>query len=354
MEKLGITIPTLTASLDRIPQYAALAEAGGLHSTWVYELYRNPFAMLCTSAMATEHVELATGIAAAFTRSPFELANAAADIDELSGGRMRLGLGIGAPELLQAFHSTNASAAIGRVREYVEAVRRSWLYLAGEHADPFTGRHYQLLPIPVNPWGLRTMARPCIPIHLGAMRPQMLSLAGEIADGWIGYLATPRFIEEDIIPGLEAGARKAGRDVSDVEMALEVVCSVSPDRDVAMHRARLQVGFYLAHPVSDVVVERHGLQTEQAALRQALISHGLEGLAQTDDRLVETFSITGTPEEARQKLSQYREIPHIILHTPYLPVIGAEGSEDAYQQIISAFGAIAADLSAQTTGIPAA
>src|SRR4051794_40719603 len=130
--KLGITMPSRSAPLARIPDYARMAEDAGFDSAWTYELYRNPFSMLQTSALATSSVQLGTGLAAAFTRSPFECANAAADVDEASGGRMNLGLGTGVPEFLAAFHSTDFQRPVGRLREYVECLRRSWAYLAGE------------------------------------------------------------------------------------------------------------------------------------------------------------------------------------------------------------------------------
>jgi alkanesulfonate monooxygenase SsuD/methylene tetrahydromethanopterin reductase-like flavin-dependent oxidoreductase (luciferase family) len=130
--KLGITMPSRTAPLARIPDYAQMADEAGFESVWTYELYRNPFAMLCTSALATSKAELCTGLATAFSRSPFEAANAAADVDELSGGRMKLGLGTGVPEFLGAFHSTDFKKPIKRIGEFIDAMRHSWEYLAGE------------------------------------------------------------------------------------------------------------------------------------------------------------------------------------------------------------------------------
>ena len=128
-----------------------MADEAGFDSVWTYELYRNPFAMLCTSALTTSRVELCTGLATAFNRSPFEAANAAADVDELSGGRMKLGLGTGVPEFLEAFHSTDFKTPIKRLSEYVEALRRSWAYLAGEEVEAFNGTYYQFAAPSINP-----------------------------------------------------------------------------------------------------------------------------------------------------------------------------------------------------------
>jgi alkanesulfonate monooxygenase SsuD/methylene tetrahydromethanopterin reductase-like flavin-dependent oxidoreductase (luciferase family) len=128
--KLGITMPSRTAPLSRFGDYARMADEAGFESVWTYELYRNPFSILTGAAATTSRAELCTGLATAFTRSPFEAANAAADVDEASDGRMKLGLGTGVPEFLSAFHSTDFKRPIKRLGEYVEVLRRSWAYLA--------------------------------------------------------------------------------------------------------------------------------------------------------------------------------------------------------------------------------
>jgi alkanesulfonate monooxygenase SsuD/methylene tetrahydromethanopterin reductase-like flavin-dependent oxidoreductase (luciferase family) len=91
----------------------------------------------------TSRIALATGLAAAFSRSPFEMANAAADIDELSHGRMLLGLGAGVGEFLTAFHNTDSTAVVARMREYIDVLRLSWRYLqhgeAPEYSESTTG-----------------------------------------------------------------------------------------------------------------------------------------------------------------------------------------------------------------------
>ena len=335
--KLGITMPSRTAPLARIPQYAQWADDAGFDSVWTYELYRNPFSMLATSALSTTRTELCTGLAAGFSRSPFEAANAAADVDELSNGRMRLGLGTGVPEFLRAFHSSDFVKPIGRIGEYIDVLRLSWEYLAGEPAGPYHGAHYQFSAPPINPWGLREMVRPRIPILLAGMRPQLLTMCGAKADGWIGYLYTPKYFEQVVMPNISAGAASTGRDVGSLDLACEIICCVHPDRDVAMTRAKKHVGFYLAHPVSDVVAALEGVQHLVDELRASMMTKGLAAFEDTPEELVELFSITGTPEECRQKLDTYKDLPHLALHTSYVPPFTAEESEDCYTQIVDAF-----------------
>jgi len=335
--KLGITMPSRTAPMSRFPDYARMADDAGFESVWTYELYRNPFSILNAAAATTSRAELCTGLATAFTRSPFEAANAAADVDEASDGRMKLGLGTGVPEFLGAFHSTDFKRPIKRLGEYVDVLRRSWAYLAGEQVEDYAGEFYQFAAPPVNPWGLREMARPQIPILVAGMRPQLLKLVGAMADGWIGYLYTPKFFEQVVLPNITEGARSAGRDPDKLDLACEIICCVHPDRDVALARAKKHVGFYIAHPVSDVVAEIEGVQDLVNDLRVSMFQKGLAAFEDTPEELVELFSITGTPDECRQKLETYKELPHLALHTSYVPPFDAEESEDCYLQIIDAF-----------------
>ncbi|MCD2195811.1 LLM class flavin-dependent oxidoreductase [Actinomycetospora endophytica] len=334
-----MTIPSRTGPMANVPRMAQRADAAGFDATWVYEVYRNPFTMLGTCALSTERATLGTGLAAALPRSPFETANAAADIDEMSGGRMLLGIGTGVPEFLRRFHSTDASHPLGRMSEYIEVLRRSFDYLNTGDAEKFEGKHYRFDPLTLNPWGVRELPRPQVPIALAAMGPKLLELCGRKADGWLGYFATPEFLQESVTPRIAAGADKAGRSLSDVETTVFTICCVHPDRDVAMARARRQVGFYVVHPVSDPVVELHGLGEQVGELRGRLRSEGLAAFEHTPDELVEILSITGTPEEARQKAARYEGVvDHLALHTPYVPPFTPEESEDAFDQIVGAFG----------------
>jgi probable F420-dependent oxidoreductase len=340
--RIGVTLPSRVGPITEVGAKARRAEQAGFQSVWTYEVYRNPFTLLSVAAAATEHVTLGTGLAAAFSRSPFEVANAAADIDDMSGGRMLYGLGTGVPEFLRAFHSTDAERPLGRLSEYIDVLRLSWEYLATGAAPSFDGIHYQFNAPPVNPWGEREMPRTAIPIGLAAMGPKLIELCGRKADAWIGYFATTKYVSEFVRPNLEKGAAAAGRDVSDITICAEAVCSVHEDREIAMQRARKQVGFYATHSAGAKVAAMHGLQDAVADLRRGFMREGIAAFERTDDRLIETLSITGTPEEARQKLTQYEGvIDHLVLHTPYVPPIEADEAADGFTNILETFGDLA-------------
>jgi alkanesulfonate monooxygenase SsuD/methylene tetrahydromethanopterin reductase-like flavin-dependent oxidoreductase (luciferase family) len=340
--ELGVTIPILRTPAHRFGELAQLADAAGFRSVWLSEDYRNPFVMHTVTAAVTKDIRLATGIAQAFGRSPFEMANAAVDVDELSGGRLILGIGSAGDDWLRAFHTTNNSNVIARMSEYVDMLRTSWRYFeSGASPDVrYEGQYYRFDPLPLNPWSEREMARPSIPIYLAAMRPRMLRLAGAKGDGTVGYAHTAAFASKKVLPQLAEGARSAGRDPRDLDYACLTVCSVSSDRAEAMRRAKLQVGIYVSIDITDPVVQHHGLEAEQAAIRAAIEKDGFDAAGDaTPDELVDLFAIAGTPDEARAKAVRFQEaIPHVVLSPPYAPALNPDETEDAFRNIIETFG----------------
>ena len=197
---LGITMPILNQAIDIFPELARLAEDAGFDSVWDYEFYRNPFVIHGTCARETKRIKLATGIAAGAARSPFEMANAAADVDELSKGRMIIGLGTGGAGWADTLNGTEINKPVARISEYVDVVRLIWEYMSTGNPVTHNGQFYKFTSTPGNIFGLRPMARPRIPIHIAALSPKMLELVGEKADGLIGYMYTPKYIKDVILP----------------------------------------------------------------------------------------------------------------------------------------------------------
>jgi probable F420-dependent oxidoreductase len=338
-DRIGVSLPMLNQPFERYPEFAALAEDAGFDSVWDYEFYRNPFITHALNAHATSRIQLGTGIAAAATRTPFEMANAAADVDELSGGRMILGLSTGGAGWMDHFNGTDIDRPLTRLREYIHVVRALWDHFETHEPFEFAGRIYRASSPPFNPWGTRALVRPRIPIYLAGLKEGMARLAGEIADGIFGFLPTPSFIQDHVLPNVAAGAAKAGRDPSEIDVTALVICSVSSDRDEALRRARINVGNYVAYPVSSTVIEFMGLQEHRDHVLMRLLSEGPAALATAaSDELVRTFSIAGTPDEAAEQLAAYRDVlPHIVLHTPYVPPIDQASSEDAFRSMVRAF-----------------
>jgi alkanesulfonate monooxygenase SsuD/methylene tetrahydromethanopterin reductase-like flavin-dependent oxidoreductase (luciferase family) len=327
--KIGISLPMLNQPAERFAELAALADDAGLESVWDYEFFRNPFITHGLNARATSRITLATGIATACSRSPFEMANAAADIDELSGGRALLGMASGGAGWTDVCNGAEIDRPLSRMREYVTAVRAIWDHMADGEPYAFEGEFFRTASPPFNPWGGRELARPRIPIYLGGLKPAMLGMIGEVADGYLGYLCTPEFLRDYVRPKLAASGR-------DIEIAALVLCSVNEDRAVARRLARINVGNYVAYPVSAPVVEFMGMQEDRDAVVGALMQQGPAALeTAASDALVDMFSISGKPDEAAEQLAAFDgALDHIVLHTPYVPPITGAESEAAFRNTV--------------------
>lgn len=341
MTHLGITLPTHNTRLSACVDLAVNAEQAGFDSVWAYEIYKDPTVTLAATAQATFRIQLATAPLVSFSRSPAVSAILAADLAELSNGRLLFGIGAGSPEQLASLHGVSYERAVDRLRDYVLGIRAAWRYFeTGEHTV-HAGEFYTLELPGGNPWlALRPQLRHPPPICLAAVRPRMLALAGEIADGAIGYMYTVNYAREVARPAIEHGAERAGRDPGSVHLANETVCSVSTDRAEAMRRARIQVAQYVAHPATEHIADHHGLGGSVAAARDAIMRHGPAAAeSAVGDDLVELFTISGTPDECRAKLTSYADVlTHVVLHTPYAPPLTADDSADAFDAILQTFG----------------
>ncbi len=339
-QQLGITLPGLKQPIAKYPELAELADRAGFDSLWGYEFYRNAFVMLALAAERTKNIKLCTGLATAAQRTPFEMANAIADVDELSQGRMLVATSIGGPAFTEFFMGAEIDRPASRMKEYIQILRLYWEHMSTGEPKEFKGEFFRFASPPFNPFGGRSLTRPQVPIYLGAVRPAMLRLAARSCEGVLSWLLPAEHVRDVIIPQVDEAATRAGRDPSEIDVAAYVICSISEDREVALRRARVQVGCYVAYPTAAEICVHHGLENDQQAVTEALMTGGPAALADvTSDALVETFSITGTPAEVREKVVFYREaIPHLILHTPYVPPLTAEESEDAFRNIVATFG----------------
>ena len=336
--RVGVTMPILNQPFEKFPELARLADDAGFDSLWDYEFFRNPFVIHALCASHTSRIEHATGIATSCSRSPFEMANAAADIDELTGGRAILGLATGGAMWTDVFNGADVSHPLPRLREYVECVRAVWQHYADGEPFKVEGRFHSAASPFFNPWGVPRLVRPRIPIYLSVVRPRMLQLAGEIADGVLGYLATPKYLAEVVHPNIEAGAARAGRSRDDVEIAALVLCSVSEDRDEAIRRARINVGNYICFPGANPMVEWGGVEEARNKVLEKLFTEGPSAFDLLPEEVVKMFAICGTPGEARAQLGEYDGLlDHIVLHTPYVPPLEQADSEDCFRNTVATF-----------------
>ncbi|MEW6583924.1 MAG: LLM class flavin-dependent oxidoreductase, partial [Actinomycetota bacterium] len=295
---MGAPLPPIDLELvgadpGDVARLAARAEAAGVARLWAPELHRSATVPLAVAAGATRRVEIATGIALAFTRSPMTLALEALDLDELSGGRLVLGLGAGVRRLNMRWHSVPYDPPVRRMRETVAAVRTLVAALARGEDARSPGR---LVDVDVT--GLRrglAAPRAAIPVWLAAVNPGMARLAGEIADGLLDHPVTTRaWLDDEIRPALAAGAARAGRPAPPVAAA--VTCAVDDDDPGRARRAAaLTVGFYATVRTYEPLFAGHGFGGRLGRIRRAFAAGDADALADAvGDDMVDAFALAGT------------------------------------------------------------
>jgi F420-dependent oxidoreductase-like protein len=313
--KLGVHIGYWGLGLSSSDQREIVQEAErlGYESVWAAEAYGSDAAtVLGWLAGLTETIKLGSAIFQMPGRSAAMTAMTAATIDQLSGGRMLLGIGSSGPQVAEGWHGQRFARQIQRTREYVEVVRMA---LARERVV-YDGETLTL-PLPDGPGrALKLTIAPLqerIPIYLAAIGPNNTKLAGEIADGWIPTLFSPEHVAE-FVPLLEEGAARAGRTLEGFDIAPQVNVCITDDLESGRNLMRPFIALYVGGMGSreknfyNQLVQRYGFE-EEARDVQDLYLDGKreEAMARLSDELIDTVSICGPPEHVRERLAVYRD-----------------------------------------------
>jgi probable F420-dependent oxidoreductase len=269
-------------------------EAIGYDGAFSYETKHDPFLPLALAAERTSTLRLGTAIAIAFARTPMLLATLGRDLQDLSGGRMTLGLGSQIRPHITKRYSMPWSRPAARMRELVLGIRAIWDAWDGIAPLDFRGEFYThtLLPPAFDP-GPHEHGR--AKIHVAGVGPRMVAVAGEVADGLITHpFATRRSLTEQVLPAL--GRKREGFEVV-------VVCMIAtgtdgPDLDAAIATVRGQLAFYGSTPAYAPVLELEG-HGELHARLNALSKQGRwDDMAElVPDDLLESIAVVGRRDE---------------------------------------------------------
>lgn len=311
--KVGLLLAGEGMPLADLVELGVAAEKAGLDSVWHVEIQREPIVPLTAIAARTTRIRLGTGVAI-WARSPILASLAAANLDELSGGRFLYGLGTGPPEWNRRFHGMGYERPVLRIREYVDVMRGAWKAAHDGSTFDYDGELYRVEGYQRS---LR-QARERIPIVLAAVQQRMCELVGEIADGVLfNVLSTPRYVREYALPHMERGAARAGRSVRDVERAAAITAAVDADQQQARRWARHHIAFYSVIPYFDVMFRLHGFEREAAAIRDAAGRGDAAGMiAAVSKEMVGTFAIAGTPDQCREQLHAWGDLDVAVLFPP--------------------------------------
>ena len=289
------------------------AEQLGYDSVWTAEAYGSDAAtVLGWLAAQTTRIKLGAAIFQIPGRSAAMTAMTAATLDNLSGGRMLLGLGTSGPQVSEGFHGVRFARQLQRTREYVAVVRMA---LAHEKIE-FHGETLEL-PMPDGPGkALKLTVRPVqdrIPIYLAALGPKNVALAGEIADGWLPVFFSPEHTAELRAP-LEAGAARAGRALDDFRVCPTVNVMISDDLESARNAMRPMLALYVGGMGSreqnfyNRLVSSYGFEREAREVQDLyLAGRRSEAMAALPDALIDLVSIVGPRDQAKEKIRAFQD-----------------------------------------------
>src|SRR4051794_2107509 len=283
-------------SLEQAVDRARLAEELGYDSVYMTHVNgRDPLTVLAHYADATERVALGTGVTPIYTRTPANMAQAAATVDEISGGRMRLGIGVSHRPVVEGWYGQTIDRPLAETREYVAILRAIF---AGE--DPPAGDRWPpafRLSMPV---------RADLPIYVSGLQPKMLELTGEIADGVILWLCNPNYVRDVVVPQVRKGREKAGKSLDGFDIVAAVPSAVVDDPQAAFGAMRKDLLTYFSLPFYRAMLEKSGFGDDIARFDEAAGRGDAEAMqAAISDEFLGVLTAVGDEAGVRAGVQRY-------------------------------------------------
>ncbi len=295
-----------------IVDLAEVADDSGFDAIWKGESNSaDPMVVLSAMATRTRNIKLGTGVYHIFGRSPVTLGIQAATLQDLSGGRVLLGIGV-SNRTLASWHGRAFDRPVRRLREYAEVVRT---VSRGERVD-YEGETESVKGFKLS-W---RPSYPDVPMYFAALGDQMTKLAGRSADGVMINMANPPMIR-DIVQRVREGAKAAGRDPSSLEVLVKVRVCLHADRQVARNRLKHALAFYSIAEFYRDHLAAMGFGDEAGAVRSAYQQSGFRAAQQAvPDAMLDglpTIAATSA-KEARELLRPYEEAGATRIIIPYV------------------------------------
>ncbi len=302
------------------------AERLGFDSVWAAEAWgSDAVTVLSWVAARTERIRVGAAILQMPARTPAMTAMTAVTLNELSGGRFVLGLGVSGPQVAEGWHGVPYGKPLGRTREYVDIVRKAVartqpLVHDGPHYQiPYTGNAATGLGKP-----LKLIVHPShdLPIHLASIGPKNIRLTAEIADGWLPVFFSPERSGDVFGEALASGFTACGEDdkADRFEIVPSVQVFVDDDLDTARMKAKPMLALYIGgmgargrNFYNDLAC-RYGYEEAAGRIQDLYLSgQRLAAMREVPDALVDEVALVGTREMVRDRLAAWRESPATTL-----------------------------------------
>jgi probable F420-dependent oxidoreductase len=329
--RLGLTPPIEVAGFPAAVELCARAEQLGYTDVWSAEVGAvDAFTPLAAIATRTERVRLGTALVPVFNRPPALTAMSAAGVQQLSGGRFVLGIGLSSPAIVGSWMGLEFDGRVKRIEEYVAVLR-----------EAFAGRKvtFHGWTIRVENFRLQIDPGAPVPIYVGALGPEMCRLAGRIADGVLLYFFTPDGVRK-ALGHVHQGAREAGRDPGELDVFLRLPVAVEEPLDTARFMGRRLLTGYAIVPAYNASLRRQGFDEEARAIAEAWASGERDRATELfSDHMLDELFVTGDVETCRARIDEFRAAG---VTTPVIMPLSFAGSpEERAERVVKAVESVA-------------
>ncbi len=323
--RLGLMLGYAAGQMQLPIELVQEADRLGVHSVWTAEAYgSDAVSPLAWLGALTTRIKLGTAIMQMPGRTPANAAMTAMTLNQLSGGRFLMGLGLSGPQVVEGWHGVSYAQPLRRTREYVSIVRAIF---RREAPLTFEGHHYQIPYRGDDATGLgkplksTLKADPTIPIYLAAIGPKNVELAAEVADGWLPIFFAPERYDAVFKPHVDAGLVKAGKTSEQFDIAPTVSVVINDNLDIAYNMLRPMLALYVGGMGArgknfyyDLAV-RYGFEGAAAEIQDLYLS-GDKGaaMARVPAELIDAVALVGPRERVRERLALWRNSPVTTLN----------------------------------------
>ena len=332
----GLRTPSEPLDIHKVADQSRLVEEIGYSSVMTEETKDDPFTVLTLAANSTESLGIGTAVTITFPRSPTVMALSAWTLQKFSKGRFTLGLGPQVKAHIERRYGIKANPLGPWMRDYVKAVKAVWnTWQNGTKLD-YQGKFYNLnLMVPLFDAG--PIEHPEIPIHLAAVNEYMCFVAGQVADGVRPHpVCTPSFIEQEMLPQIQAGAKAEGRSLKNFKVSMKPLIATASNEEQLQTKikdARARIAFYLSTPAYVKAFSHHGLEdlaNEAKLLSRAQKWEELPHLI--SDEILEKFVVIGTFDTIGNKL--FERFGNVVTNSEFSIPVNNSGDKEKLTEII--------------------
>jgi F420-dependent oxidoreductase-like protein len=285
MSRLAAFIPAVK-TLDESIKRTQAAERLGYESVWLSQLpdARDAALVVAAYAAATEEIKFGMGVLPIYTRHPTAMVQMAATLDEMSGGRFILGLGVSHKVTVEGMWGLHLDHPVEAMREYLTIVQAS----LAEGSCSFEGTYFSAH------WSYSAPRPPKLPVMIAGLSSRMLDLAGEMTDGVVLWMCAPNYIRDHVVPIVKAARERVGKSLDGFEIVAHVPVCLTSDRAAGLDAFRPTVQRYSNLPYYRKVLDAAGYKEQ---LDAGNITEGL----------IDDFAGIGDEQQVRAAIQRYRE-----------------------------------------------